>query len=101
MEMTNFTSVRAVLRNNYWSRNLIDPYSFCQVLATSFTRPFLAGRRARAGHETSKDDARARSRSISRPHASCALLSTKSVDLIGHITFLPWGQLDGCSVTRP
>ena len=27
--------------------------------------------------------------------------STKSADLIGHIKFLPWGQLDGCSVTRP
>ena len=27
--------------------------------------------------------------------------STKSVDLIGHIKFLLWGQLDGCSVTRP
>ena len=25
----------------------------------------------------------------------------KSADLIGHIKFLPWGQLDGCSVTRP
>ena len=24
-----------------------------------------------------------------------------SADLIGHIKFLPWGQLDGCSVTRP
>ena len=27
--------------------------------------------------------------------------STKSVDLIGHIEFLLWGQFDGCSVTRP
>ena len=26
---------------------------------------------------------------------------TKSADLIGHITFLPWRQLDGCSMTRP
>ena len=26
--------------------------------------------------------------------------STKSADLIGHIKFLPEGQLDGCSVTR-
>ena len=25
----------------------------------------------------------------------------KSVDLIGHIKFLSWRQLDGCSVTRP
>ena len=25
----------------------------------------------------------------------------KSVDLIGHIKFLLWGQLDGCSMTRP
>ena len=27
--------------------------------------------------------------------------STNSTDLIGHIKFLPWGQLNGCSVTRP
>ena len=27
--------------------------------------------------------------------------STKSTDLIGHIKFLPWGQLNGCNVTRP
>ena len=27
--------------------------------------------------------------------------SKKSADLIGHIKFLPWGQLDDCSVTRP
>ena len=27
--------------------------------------------------------------------------STKSADLIGHIKFLPWGQLNGCSMTRP
>ena len=25
----------------------------------------------------------------------------KSVDLIGHIKFPLWGQLDGCSMTRP
>ena len=25
----------------------------------------------------------------------------KSADLIGHIKFLAWGQLDGCSVTTP
>ena len=25
----------------------------------------------------------------------------EKVDLIGHIKFLPWGQLNGCSVTRP
>ena len=25
----------------------------------------------------------------------------KSVDMIGHIKFLPWGKLDGCNVTRP
>ena len=25
----------------------------------------------------------------------------KSADLIGHIKFLPWRQLDGCSMTRP
>ena len=27
--------------------------------------------------------------------------STKSANLIGHIKFLLWKQLDGCSVTRP
>ena len=27
--------------------------------------------------------------------------STKSADLIGHSKILSWGQLDGCSVTRP
>ena len=27
--------------------------------------------------------------------------STKSADLIGYIKFLPWEQLNGCSVTRP
>ena len=27
--------------------------------------------------------------------------STKSMDLIGHSKILLWGQLDGCSVTRP
>ena len=27
--------------------------------------------------------------------------STKSADQTGHIEFLPWGQFDGCSVTRP
>jgi len=56
MEMTNFTVVSAVLRNNYWSRNLIGPYRFWVISPrnlTSFTRPFLAGRHARAGHETS------------------------------------------------
>jgi len=26
---------------------------------------------------------------------------TKSTDLIGNIKFLPWGQLNGHSVTRP
>ena len=25
----------------------------------------------------------------------------KSADLIGHSKILSWGQLDGCSVTRP
>ena len=55
MEMTNFTVVSVVLRNNYWSRNLIGPYRFRVISprnSTSFTRPFLTGRRARAGHET-------------------------------------------------
>ena len=45
-----------MLRNNYRSRNLIGHYPFWVISprnSTSFTRPFLAGRRARAGHETS------------------------------------------------
>ena len=44
-----------MLRNNYRSRNLIGHYPFWVISprnSTSFTRPFLAGRRARAGHET-------------------------------------------------
>ena len=44
-----------LLRNNYQSRNLIDHYPFWVISSrnsTSFTRPFLAGRRVRAGHET-------------------------------------------------
>ena len=52
---TNFTVVRNVLRNNYQSRNLIGHYPFWVISprnSTSFTRPFLAGRRAQAGHET-------------------------------------------------
>ena len=55
MEMTNFTVVRAVLRNNCWSRNLIGLYRFWVISprnSTSFTRPFLAGQARKAGHET-------------------------------------------------
>ena len=55
MEMTNFIVVSAVLRNTYWSCNLIGPYRFRVISprnSTLFNRPFLAGRRARAGHET-------------------------------------------------
>ena len=47
-----------MLRNNYRSRNLIGHYPFWVISPrnlTSFTRPFLAGRRARAGHETIPD----------------------------------------------
>ena len=57
MEMTKFTVVSAVLRNIYWSRNLIGPYRFRVISpgnSTSFTRPFLTGRRAWAGHKTSQ-----------------------------------------------
>ena len=46
-----------MLRNNYGSRNLIGHYHFWGISprnSTSFTRPFLAGRRAWAGHETSE-----------------------------------------------
>ena len=46
-----------MLRNNYWSRNLIGHYFIWVIIIsprnlTSFTRPFLTGRHARAGHET-------------------------------------------------
>ena len=44
-----------MLRNNYQSRNLIGHYPFWVISPrnlTSFTRPFLAGRHAWAGHET-------------------------------------------------
>ena len=49
MEMLNFTVVRVVLCNNYWSRNLIGPYRFwvrSPRNSTSFTRMFLTKRRA-------------------------------------------------------
>ena len=44
-----------MLRNNYRSGNLIGHYPFWIISprnSTLFTRPFLAGRRARTGHET-------------------------------------------------
>ena len=46
-----------MLRNNYQSRNLIGLPPFWRISprnSTSFTRPFLTGRRARGGHETSR-----------------------------------------------
>ena len=52
----DFTVVRNVLHNNYQSRNLIGHYPFWVISprnSTLFTRPFLAGRHARAGHVTS------------------------------------------------
>ena len=55
MEMSKFYCCKENVRNNYRSRNLIDHYPFWVISprnSTSFTRPFLAGRRARAGHET-------------------------------------------------
>ena len=56
MEMNNV--VREVLHNNYRRRNLIGHYHFWVISprnSTSFTRPFLAGRHTRAGHETKSD----------------------------------------------
>ena len=44
-----------MLRNNYRSCNLIGHYHFWGISprnSTLFTRPFLTGRHARAGHET-------------------------------------------------
>ena len=49
-----------MLRNNYRPRNLIGDYHFWVISprnSTSFTRPFLAGRRMRAGHETTWNEA--------------------------------------------
>ena len=55
VEIKNFTIVKEVLCKNYQSCNLIGPYHFLGTNpsnSTSFTRLFLAGRRAGAGHET-------------------------------------------------
>ena len=55
MEMSKFYCCKECVRNNYQSRNLIGHYPFWVISprnSTSFTRPFLAGRRAWAGHET-------------------------------------------------
>ena len=55
MEINKFYRCKESSRNNYRSRNLIGHYPFWVISpgnSTSFTRPFLAGRRARAGHET-------------------------------------------------
>ena len=49
---TNFIVVREVLRNNYWSCNLIVPYHFWVITprnSTLSTRPFLTGRCTRLG----------------------------------------------------
>ena len=54
-QIKNFTVVKEVLCNNYRSCNLTGPYHFWVISprnSTLFTRPFLAGRRVRAGHET-------------------------------------------------
>ena len=55
VEIKFSTVLREVLRNNYQSRNLIGPYHFWGISPRNlvlFTRPFIGGRRARAGHET-------------------------------------------------
>ena len=54
MEINKFYCCKGVLRNNYQSYNLIGHYPFWVISprnSTSFTRPFLAGRHAWAGHE--------------------------------------------------
>ena len=50
----NFIVVREVLHTNYQPHNLIGPYHSGNKPrnSTLFTGPFLAGRRAWAGHET-------------------------------------------------
>ena len=56
MEMTNFTVVSKVLRNNDWFCLVIGLYRFWVISprnSTLFTRPFLAGRCMWAGDETS------------------------------------------------
>ena len=55
VEIKNFTIVREVLRINYLSRNLISPYHFWGISprnSTLFTRFFLTGRCAWAGHKS-------------------------------------------------
>ena len=55
MKITNFTSVREVLHNNYWSHNVIDLYHFMGISPrnlTLFTRRFLAGRCTQARYKT-------------------------------------------------
>ena len=55
MEMNKFYCCKGNATNNYRSGNLIGHYPFWVISprnSTSFTRQFLAGRRARAGHET-------------------------------------------------
>ena len=45
--------------NNYRSHNLIGPYHFLGISPrnlTSFTRLFLAGRRTRIGHKTTREE---------------------------------------------
>ena len=42
LEMPIFSAVREVLRNNYWSRNLIGLYRFWVISPRNSTRPFLA-----------------------------------------------------------
>ena len=62
------------VRNNYRSRNLIGHYPFWVISPrnlTSFTRPFLAGRRARAGHETNRNQPHSELTSTSIQNTGC------------------------------
>ena len=55
MKITNFTSVREVLHNNYCSHNVIGLYHFMGISPrnlTLFTRRFLAGRCTQARYKT-------------------------------------------------
>ena len=58
VELKNFTVVRKVLHNNYWSHNLIGPCHFWGISPrnlTLFTRPFLARRHTQAWHKTTPE----------------------------------------------
>ena len=84
--MNNYTVVREVLCNKYQSRNLIGHYHFWGIsprYPTMFTRPFLTGRRVRAGHET-KYMHGLKEQNGSQPEKICFYVN------LGHSEFISW-----------